>query len=507
VNIIRKMALLIAFSLGSILFLSGFANAAKRVALVIGNSNYEHVAALVNPKNDADDITISLENVGFTVTKTKDLDYRNMRIALRKFSLSTLGADIALIYYAGHGIEVNRQNYLIPTDAQLKNDTDVSFEAMPLDLLSQAVSGAKSLRLILLDACRDNPFAKTMTRNISTRSIGRGLARIEPAVGTLVSYAAKEGTVAADGDGRNSPYSKALIKHLKEPGLEVQFLFRKVRDSVIEATNGQQEPFTYGSLPGKRIFLLEAEPVATPKPIVQPPVISAVQVPDNSVELAFWNTIKDQKNEAYFQAYLDQYPTGFFIAVARIKIQQIKILASNKQKSEAKKTELKPDQSQIKVAALDPGQATKAPVLDPKKDSELVRKIQKELNRVGCSAGSADGIWGRGSSRALRNFGRHGKLTLASLEPSLSLLDQLKTQRVRICPIICGRGKSLIGGRCKSTKKKSASKKVSPSRKSRKKTTSKPRSSKKRVASSRKKTTKRKSSSSCFVFNGKRVCD
>lgn len=301
-------------SLVVLLLFTKVSYAERKVALVMGNSNYQHVGRLSNPTHDADDIAIALEEVGFEVSKAKDLGYQKMRIALMQFSDKALGADIALIYYAGHGIELNRHNFLIPTDAELKKDIDVSYEAMSLDLVSQAVSGAKGLRLILLDACRDNPFEKSMARTLGTRSIGRGLAKIEPATGTLVSYAAREGTVAADGVGRNSPYTAALIEHLSEPGLEIQFMFRKVRDSVIASTGGRQEPFTYGSLPGKQIFLNQSEP----KQKIQGPVTSSES--GGSAELVFWNSIKDKKERAYFEAYLKQYPSGLFSEVANLEI-------------------------------------------------------------------------------------------------------------------------------------------------------------------------------------------
>ena len=138
-----------------------------------------------------------------------------------------------MVFYAGHGIEVDKRNFLIPVDARLLSDADVEFETVPLDLLSRAVERAKGLRLIILDACRDNPFAVAMQRSGATRSIGRGLASVEPSGETLVAYAAKEGTVAADGEGRNSPYTTALLAHLEEPGLEVGLMFRKVRDAVV----------------------------------------------------------------------------------------------------------------------------------------------------------------------------------------------------------------------------------------------------------------------------------
>ena len=148
------------------------------------------------------------------------------------------------------------RNFLIPTDARLATDNDVEFEAVPLDLVLHAVEGAKRLRLVLLDACRDNPFLANMAvASGRGRSIGRGLGRIEPPADTLVAYSAKDGQVAQDGTGANSPYTTALLQHIETPGLEIQFLFRKVRDGVLTATGNQQEPYVYGSLGGEPYFL------------------------------------------------------------------------------------------------------------------------------------------------------------------------------------------------------------------------------------------------------------
>ena len=192
------------------------AMADKRVAMVIGNSDYRSVANLPNPVNDAADVTTVLKRLGFAVTTAFDMTSQEMRDALRDFGHDANGADMALVYFAGHGLEISKQNYLIPVDAKLRTDLDVYYEAVPLDLVMAAVSGSKGLRLVLLDACRNNPFAATMKSTSPSRSIGRGLSRIEPGRGTLVSYAAKEGTTADDGQGRNSPYTKALLAHLEQ---------------------------------------------------------------------------------------------------------------------------------------------------------------------------------------------------------------------------------------------------------------------------------------------------
>jgi uncharacterized caspase-like protein len=158
------------------------------------------------------------------------------------------------VYYAGHGMEFNGVNYLVPVNAKLANDRDISYEAVALEQVLLAVEGAHKLRLVILDACRDNPFIKTMVKTNPTRSVGQGLAKIEPEGATLVAYAAKEGHVAADGEGGNSPFLSAIVKNIEIPGVEINFLFRKVRDEVLKATGGRQEPYVYGSLPAEAFY-------------------------------------------------------------------------------------------------------------------------------------------------------------------------------------------------------------------------------------------------------------
>lgn len=314
------------------------ADAARRVALVIGNSAYEHVARLPNPENDAADLAAALEKIGFAVTRKTNLTFDGMRQALRDFSDEAAGADMALIYYAGHGMEVDKQNYLIPVDARVRKDRDLAYEAVPLDLASASVDGARELKLVLLDACRNNPFSSRMELTSSTRAIGRGLARVEPEPGTLIGFASREGTTADDGGGRNSPYAKALIDFIGEPGLEVNFLFRKVHDAVVEATQGRQQPFMHGALPGRLIYFVP--PVEQPKTAPQTPPASSTLSPDVQVEIAYWESIKDSEDPKLFQAYLDQYPNGRFASLAKPMLERAKSkLASRETSPEAKQQE------------------------------------------------------------------------------------------------------------------------------------------------------------------------
>lgn len=235
------------------------ANPGRRVALVIGNSAYKAVAALPNPQRDADSVAAALRRTGFqSVTLASDLTREKLIDALRSFAAEAEKADWALVYFAGHGIEIGGVNYLIPVDAKLAADRDVQFEAVPLEQVMGAAEGAKKFRLVLLDACRDNPFAGQMRRTVATRSIGRGLAQVEPDSGTLVVYAAKHGQTALDGDGANSPFVSAFVRRLAMPGLEIRKLFDLVRDDVMSATNRRQQPYSYGSVPGSEDFFFVA---------------------------------------------------------------------------------------------------------------------------------------------------------------------------------------------------------------------------------------------------------
>jgi tetratricopeptide (TPR) repeat protein len=234
----------------------------RRVALVIGNSEYRAVPALANPRRDAGAVADALRQDGFqTVELAIDLDHDAMLKALRAFRDQADRADWALVYFAGHGIEINRVNYLIPVDAKLLDDRDVKAETVSYEDVVTTVGGARALRLIVLDACRVNPFKEHMRRAIATRSpTDRGLAPPpEPEPGMMVVYSAKEGEVAADdAGGGNSPFARAFVARLKMPGLEVRRLFDYVRDDVLAATRSRQQPFTYQSLPGGREFFFAA---------------------------------------------------------------------------------------------------------------------------------------------------------------------------------------------------------------------------------------------------------
>jgi hypothetical protein len=253
------------------------ASADRRVALVIGNSAYKNASSLSNTINDSNAIANLFKSVGFEVVISRtDLGVVEFKRAVREFLFTAENSDIAVVYYAGHGVEIGGTNYLIPVDAKLGRDYDVEDEAVALDRIIWALQSVKRLRLILLDACRDNPFPQKL-RSAGTRAtVKGGLTKIEDvSADTLVAYAAKAGSVSYDGDGVNSPYASALIKHLAEPGLDVRIALGRVRDEVLAMTGGRQEPFIYGSLGGATIPLVPvaAKPVAAAR---QSPVAPAL---------------------------------------------------------------------------------------------------------------------------------------------------------------------------------------------------------------------------------------
>jgi uncharacterized caspase-like protein len=228
----------------------------KRVALVIGNSTYRNVPTLPNPANDGADIAAALTRLGFAVTLVTNASFDQMRRGLIAFGRDAAGADMAAVFFAGHGMEISGENWLIPVDAELKKDTDAANEAVSLRSVILQVSNTTSLGLVVLDACRNNPFAAKMSRSLALRAvIGGGLGRIEPVGNVLVAYAARDGTTALDGDGRNSPFTAALLHNIETPGVEVTFMLRNVRDDVMEVTRNEQQPFVYGSLSRKAIYL------------------------------------------------------------------------------------------------------------------------------------------------------------------------------------------------------------------------------------------------------------
>ena len=390
--------------------------AGQRVALVIGNAAYAHAPALATPLNDASDIGSALERLGFAVTRVENADHAALLRSLRAFATAAEAAEAAVAFFAGHGVAVDGRNFLLPTDARLSSERDVEFEAVPLALVERAVARAGRVRVIVLDASRENPFVSSMREAEATRPVGRGLARLEPSAGTLVVSSAKEGTVAVDGQGQNSLYSETLLRYLEEPGLEAGAMFGKVRETVLASTGGSQEPTVYGSLLSESAYLglppSSAESkAATPEPASEgaPNRLAAERL---AAERLYWNSVKDSSDPAEIQTYLNRYPNGTYAALARVRVERLH--------REAGSTSA-PAGSGAETAA---GTAEPDPALEPEAAEKALglrrddrRLIQSGLAALGFDPGPVDGVFGGGTRGAI------GKWQAAEGRPDTGYLD------------------------------------------------------------------------------------
>nr|WP_249163585.1 caspase family protein [Bradyrhizobium diazoefficiens] len=356
----------------AVLLACGPAHAEKRVALVIGNSAYKNVARLANPANDATLIGGMFKKAGFDTVDVKlDLTVVDMRKALRDFGNKARDADVAVIYYAGHGIELDGNNYLIPTDAALETDTDVLDEAFPLDRVLFAIEPAKQLRLVILDACRDNPFAKTMRRTVASRAIGRGLAKVEPtSPNTMIAFAAKAGSTASDGDSKNSPFAAALVERLPTPGLDLRKAFGFVRDDVLKNTGYKQEPYVYGSLGGDDVPLIAAKPVGT----------GPQASPDSEIRRDYELALQLGTREGW-TAFLNRCPSGFYTDLAKGQLNKIAaeetrtVAADKARQAEDEKARLVADRA--KKAEQDKAAAAAKAAEDARQAAEKIKQVEE----------------------------------------------------------------------------------------------------------------------------------
>jgi uncharacterized caspase-like protein len=314
-------------------FLAGAAVAAPdRVALVIGNSAYKNAAMLPNPSNDAAAVAQALRKIGFEVVEGRDLPKRAMEEKIIEFSRKLDRASLALFFYAGHGMQIGGRNYLLPIDAALERPGDLSFETIDLSQVLGQMEAEKRVNLVFLDACRDNPFAKSLARSMGTRSatVGQGLASVQSAVGTMIAYATQPDNVALDGAGPNSPFTAALLKYIGTPGLEVRAMMTRVRADVLAATNEKQVPWDHSSLIGE--VVLAPLPNATPavaalasKPSgsVPPPAAPAVSEAGQA-----WAVTKDTTSIAVMQAFIKEFGNTVYGQMARARLQELQVAAA-----------------------------------------------------------------------------------------------------------------------------------------------------------------------------------
>src|SRR5262245_42944267 len=280
----------------------------RRIALVIGNSAYLHTTPVENPRNDAVDLTATLKELSFQVFEGRDLAKAAMDSLIRNFAESLAGAQMGLFFYAGHGLQVGGQNYLVPVDARLSSAVALDFETVRLELIQRTMERAVNTNIIILDACRDNPLARNLARALGTRSsaIGRGLAAMESGEGTRISFPTQPGNVALDGTGRNSPFAAGLLKYIKTPGDDLPSILINVRNHVMAATARRQVPWEHSALTAKVYFT---------------PPKSSGPTAEQQMELAFWASVKDSSDPTLIATYLQRYPKGEFVPIARALVE------------------------------------------------------------------------------------------------------------------------------------------------------------------------------------------
>lgn len=399
---------LLAWLLAMALSASPAAAQGRRVALVIGNTAYAGQAALPNAVRDAEMVAQGFRAIGFKVTMLRNLDKRSLSSALQAFEDEAEGADVAALYFAGHGIAADGRNWLLPVDARLANARHLEDEAVPHTRLAAAVEGARGLQLVILDACRNSPFSAQLSRQPGTRAVAsRGLEPIperDLPPNRLIAFSARDGQVAQDGPaGGNGPYAAALVRRMAEPGVEVGLLFRRVRDDVATATQRAQEPWVYNNLGGQELYLAGAPRPAVPQtstaavPAALPP-----QVSPEMMDLEFWRSVQSSRSVADFEAYVAQFPQGRFVSLARNRIADLRAPATG-------------------------ASAVPAPAETPQAAATLlardgIAEAQRLLIGLGFDTGGSDGAVGPRSRWALSTFAwsegmaRDTDFTTATLE-------------------------------------------------------------------------------------------
>jgi hypothetical protein len=281
--------------------------AARRVALVIGNSAYLHTPRLANPGNDAADMAATLRKHGFEVIEGDDLDKAGFDRKVRDFASALKGADAGVFFYAGHGLQVGGQNYLVPIDAKAEEEAALDFEMVRVEVVQRLMERQTESNILFLDACRDNPLARNLARSMGTRSaeVGRGLAQIQAGVGTLISFATQPGNVALDGTGRNSPFTGALVSHLAAPKEDLSGILIDVRRDVMQATRNKQIPWEHVALRDR--FYFTAPPAKGSDPAGLTPGQFAGTPQQVSEAVLAWNAVKDSTSIATLEAFREQY--------------------------------------------------------------------------------------------------------------------------------------------------------------------------------------------------------
>jgi hypothetical protein len=281
---------------------------------VIGNGTYTNAPSLKNPPNDATDMANALSNVGFTVEHGINLTQRQMKAMIRGFGQKVKGGGQGLFYFAGHGVQLRGRNYLIPVDADIRSEADIEDQGVDVNLVLGLMDEAgNGLNVVILDACRNNPFAR------SFRSAANGLAQVDAPTGTLIAYATAPGSIASDGQARNGLYTQELLRYMRTPGMSIEEIFKQVRIQVRSKTQGKQVPWESSSLTGDFYFIGGRE-----KAVPMPNIPASIPADASAMELSFWDSVKNSSEPEDFEAYLNQYPNGTFAVLARRRIQNLR---------------------------------------------------------------------------------------------------------------------------------------------------------------------------------------
>jgi hypothetical protein len=467
-------------------------HAEKRVALIIGNGAYQNTVALSNPVNDAEDMAFALQAVGFEVIVERNVNKRSLEMSMARFGRIAQEADAALFYYAGHGIQYRGLNYLMPVDARLEDEFSVNYELTRIEDVLFALSGARGVKILILDACRNNPLSDRLNSRVNRDVVAtRGLARIEAARGMIIAYATQSNQVAVDGTGRNSPFTGALIKEIEQPGLEIATLFRRVALNVDRATGGRQLPELSISMSGE--FYLNT----------------------HETDAQAWVRLRQSSNIADLEKFIRQYPQSFLVTDARTRIaglEQQQAIEELQQRELRERTErLERERRAREQAELDKLQQEKAareaaerlakieevrvlreriererqglgrfahveaeqvtaqadakrqtamlpPPAEPStisplspelSGSALIAEIKKELKRVGCYTGRVDDNWTTTDTKAsIQKFIKYANFPSSIDKPAQIYLDAIRARRDRVCPLECGVREIERNGQC-----------------------------------------------------------
>lgn len=469
------------------------AHAERRVALVIGNSAYTNANALRNPKNDAADFAETLKKVGFEVDLGLDLDQRGLALTIEKFARDLEGADVGLFYYAGHALQINEKNYLVSTSAKLENEFLISSETMELEPIVRLMESKAPVNLVFLDACRNNPLADNLRRNMAalkrSANLGRGLARIE-GLGrdTLIAFAAAPGQEAADGADRNSPFMTALLRHVPQPGLEVSVMLKEVAADVRRETRNAQRPQQLSDM-SRTFYFVPSDAAASAKVAALPQTNAAKPAEasnntanDRALDVAYWNSAQAANDCESVRTYLQRFPDGAFVDLARLAERRL-CTPARRVTVEPEAPALTPAPPAPNVLAAAPATAappppaapslTVSPVETPAAPAEqpaaqpniaalpevarvpaqgetetLPRDVHLELVRLGCFSGNVDGAWNKASREAVAKFNRYAHTKINADQPSGELISALREHEEKVCPLVCGRGYRASGDTC-----------------------------------------------------------